>query len=53
MTIWDGPSDEPAKTKALCHNGCATIKTLPLSKPINAEQRPKAALTSPYEWNIF
>lgn len=44
MTIWDGPSDEPAKTKTLCLNECATIKTLPWSKPINAKQRPKAEL---------
>ena len=33
------PSDETAKTEALCHSVCGTIKIPPCSKAIGAEQR--------------
>jgi hypothetical protein len=54
-----GLSDETGKTEAPCHSRCSTIKILPSSKTLSAEQRPKfcspspAMDTSPYQRKIL
>jgi hypothetical protein len=39
---WGGPTDETGKiTGAPCHSKCGTIKSLPCSKALRTENRPK------------